>query len=367
MGRPSQDFSETVSGYLDSFGRFCFYAGLIVLLPCAGFLFLTYQRFSGGNIEGAQDAIRNVAMLNTAILVAGIMAGIGCLVMFYDEQGFLGIFVVLGVALFFSPLLFPLLLNSSSISEPATLALEAMRNGGIGLGGLTVAGLLFSMAQSAQLKMKQGSKADQLKYGKNMREELEKQNVFLGKCWQLPYCRKFVREKCPIFHAKRTCWRERVGCMCEEKVIRDAMSSKVVPKDALMAATYIPQNLQLPMAAKKERCRQCVIYNEHQKHKYKLALPVVTILFLTIYILGRGPSLAMGENLVLGVTKRYNQLTYQKEDTQSNDPSAPKKAPVPHEPMGTGVMKEIIVGAIFLMGYSYAIKGVEFAIFKLKI
>ena len=26
-----------------------------------------------------------------------------------------------------------------------------------------------------------------------------------AKCWQLPYCRKFVRERCPIFHAGRTC------------------------------------------------------------------------------------------------------------------------------------------------------------------
>ena len=60
--------------------------------------------------------------------------------------------------------------------------------------------------------------------------------------------------------------------MCEEDVIRGAMEGRVISKDALVAATMIPRNNKLTIAQKKERCKTCVIYNEHQKHKYRASV-----------------------------------------------------------------------------------------------
>src|SRR5205823_3893098 len=122
-------------------------------------------------------------------------------------------------------------------------------------------------------------KKDTLKYGKGIKEEQNIRNTFMGKCWQLPYCRKFVRERCLIYHSRRTCWKERVGCMCEEEVIRNAMENRTIPKDAVAAAKYIPVNNRITMAQKRERCRQCVIFNEHLKHQYRLFLPVTVAAF----------------------------------------------------------------------------------------
>ncbi|MBI3721069.1 MAG: hypothetical protein HY248_00825 [Fimbriimonas ginsengisoli] len=122
--------------------------------------------------------------------------------------------------------------------------------------------LLIDIGIRARDRFVVGVKADQIKFGKGMVEEKDKQNVFMCKCWQLPYCRKFVRERCPIYHARRSCWRERVGCMCEEQVIRNAMEGKTIPKNVLAAAAFIPKNHKLTMAQKRNRCRQCVIYNE---------------------------------------------------------------------------------------------------------
>src|SRR5262249_14119457 len=149
----------------------------------------------------------------------------------------------------------------------------------VGLGAV-----LFDVITRVRIRVREGARADQLKYGKGVKEEKDIRNVLLGRCWQLPYCRKFVRERCPIYHARRTCWKERVGCMCEESVIRNAMSGRVIPADAVAAAKFIPQNHKLTMEQKKERCRQCVIYLEHQKHKYKLAMPAAIGGMAVVYI-----------------------------------------------------------------------------------
>ncbi|MFX8664601.1 hypothetical protein ABTM59_19190, partial [Acinetobacter baumannii] len=70
--------------------------------------------------------------------------------------------------------------------------------------------------------------------------------------------------------------------MCEEQVIQDAMAGKIIPKDMVKAAAMIPRNNKLTMAQKMQRCRQCVIFNERQKHKYNAALPVTALTFVAL-------------------------------------------------------------------------------------
>ncbi len=146
----------------------------------------------------------------------------------------------------------------------------------------------------------------------------------LGKCWEGPFCRDFIRPHCPIFLKRQACWQQKRGCYCEEDIVSQAaakVTGKMLPmagansrfanapmetrNDATsdpMAAGFqmigvgapapvgmggmtpppptlstAPRRMELSADQKRERCRNCVIYNEHQREKYQLLLPVVLI------------------------------------------------------------------------------------------
>src|SRR5882757_1818330 len=74
-----------------------------------------------------------------------------------------------------------------------------------------------------------------MEYGGNVREEEPPKGAPIGvfaKCWQMVYCRDAIRKRCPIYHARTKCWKERVGCMCEENVIRHALDA-IISKELI--------------------------------------------------------------------------------------------------------------------------------------
>ena len=117
----------------------------------------------------------------------------------------------------------------------------------------------------------------------------------LAKCWEGPYCREFIRPQCPIFLSRKACWREKRGCYCEEDIVSAAAAriNGVVldmapdPKQnyANMARPvgYADRNEnvyrkpELSHAQKVQRCKFCVIYNEHEREKYQRLVPVFVV------------------------------------------------------------------------------------------
>lgn len=351
---------EALVTLLDGVSKFALWGGLIALGISLGFLIMTYTAFASNQPPGSVDqALTNIALLQKLLLAGSVAAIVGTTYMFWGEET-LGI-LQLGVSavLWFSPMLIPSVFGEASGGVPTQVgatALATIQQGGTVMGLLSLAVLVADIATRVKQRAKEGSKADQLKYGKGQKAEKEIQNVFMGKCWQLPFCRKFVRERCPIYHAKRTCWRERVGCMCEEEVIRNAMENRPIPKDLVAATKYIPINNKLPLEAKKERCRQCVIYNEHQKHKYKLALPVMVLGFAGFYILMREPLLLGTKQMVSGLDKAFSSLTFQEAGSVTTKVTG-----------GTLPFHEVLLVCFMIVGLAYALKAVEYLIFKLKV
>lgn len=345
-----RELSEAFSDFLSGCAKTVLGLGGIATLISVGLLI--FICFVAGDAPAkSADAVANVILMQKVLIagVIGLAVGSGYL---YWGEDLLGAIQLMGAgALYFAPLYLPMVLGGKPITEPIEKALGALQTGGTILGCIAVPILVIDISQRTRQRIKVGVKADQLKYGKGIKEEPDKQNVFFGKCWQLPYCRKFVRERCPIFHAKRTCWKELVGCMCEETVIRNAMENKPISKDALIAAQAIPRNHKLSTGQKRERCRNCVIYNEHQRHKYKLAVPSTVLGFALVYIAFRGPLLdATGsliqhfESVIRGVTlNTVGGITT------------------------PAFFVEVLLVTFFIVGLSYAMKVLEFLIFKVKI
>lgn len=354
------DADEALASVLDNVAKFSLWGGLGALVISVGFLVMTYGAFNSNQPPGsAEQALGNIDLLQKLLLAGSVAAIVGTTYMFWGEET-LGIFQLgASAALWFAPLYVPGLMGGAVGGVPGEVganALAAIQQGGTVMGMLSLAVLVADIATRVRLRAQEGSKADQLKYGKGQKEERDVQNVFMGKCWQLPFCRKFVRERCPIYHARRTCWKERVGCMCEEEVIRNAMENRPIPKDMLAAARYIPQNHKLSLEAKKERCRQCVIFNEHQKHKYKLALPIIVVGYVGLYALLREPLLGGTRQLLSGLDRTFSKLTYQAEGTINQRVTG---AALPFH--------EILLVCILIVALAYTLKMLEYAMFKLKV
>src|SRR5579862_9447189 len=350
---PTREINEGFIEFLSSVARFLLWAGAVATIVGVGFLVYTAIAFSGGATPGpAANALSNISILEK-ILYAGVLAlGVSTAYQFWGESS-LGVAQLLGAGLlFFSPLI----LSMAGISAgdrtdgPVTMAMAALTHGGMVLGLISFVSIGVDVATRAKERSRQGWKSDQMRFGKGVKEEQDRHNVFLGKCWQLPFCRKFVRERCPIYHARRTCWRELTGCMCEEEVIRNAMENKAIPKDALMAATYIPRNMKLTVEQKQERCRSCVIYNEHQKHKYKAAMPITLLGFAGIYFLFHEQLIEVTGGLIGGLDKLIGNVTYSK--TGKLD-----------QPL---MFKELLLACLMVVLLAYAMKVLEYVIFKLK-
>ena len=334
-----------------SIAKTAFYGGAgILIFSVVATVFLMSAAAADVSRVGAITGTLQLFQKGMIIGVIGTVVGSAWL--FWEEEIMVGVNLMSAFVLFFSSSIIPMVMT---FPPTANAAVDAGYEG-LGLAGKIYLGfafaiLLVDIALRVKTRSEQGAKKDSLKYGKGVKEESDRRNVFMGKCWQLPYCRKFVREKCPIYHAQRTCWRELVGCMCEESVIRVAMEGKPVSKESLLSGAAIPRNTKLTDSAKRERCKTCVIYNEHQKHKYKLAMPVVIIGYALIYLLFKGP-IANGINAFLNRGSKF---------VTEGTGGAIKN-------VDTGdFFTQFLVGAVVVVMLAYTIKMVEYAIFKLKI
>lgn len=350
---------DTFQQVLDSAAKLLFWGGLLASLLATGFLVFTFITFnSSGTAASPVQAESNIAIFHKVLLAGLLATGIGSAFMFWGEET-LGAILLMGAAVFyFAPLFIPSITGAGSgvLSPVAQKALATIQGGGIAFGLLAVCILISDILMRVRMRSQQGTKADFLKYGKGVREERDIQNVFMGKCWQLPFCRKFVRERCPIYHAKRTCWRERVGCMCEEEVIANAMSNKAIPKDAVAAAKFIPINNKLTAEAKAQRCKQCVIYNEHQKHKYRMAVPVILAFYALIVTVAFGPIMVGINSLIDRGNKIVNVATY-------NVPSQGKEI-VADTPL---YFQIVLLFCLVTVCLTYTLRLAEYLIFKAKV
>ena len=159
-----------------------------------------------------------------------------------------------------------------------------------------VPGLLWTLldigrrlAAAAEIAAVQRANA---KYGHGVQKQPAgaQRQVFLGRCWEGPFCKDHIRAKCPIFLEKRgPCWQRKEGCMCEERIVLQAM---IAPdwKDQMTRANQAMTmgsgtRKVLSPEAKRERCRSCVIYNEHQRQKHK-ALTALTLIGVPALLIG---------------------------------------------------------------------------------
>ena len=313
-GGDRSDETVVPQSVLDIAEKVFLVAGIVTLLIIA---YLLFGLFSGSLADVAShpkaervQAMQTLGMVNNALTVSLIATLISATLLYYAEAG-AAVIMLLGAAFFaYGMEYFAGILGFTGknfAQQGAVIA--ALRELHLAALITAVPGILL-MIRSLIVRLF-GSRDEDIAnsdYGKNAKTEADQPRALIGamaKCWQLPYCREGVRKTCPIYHARTKCWKQRVGCMCEENIIRlaqaptkgDAPATIEMAKGMGFVAigdliakseaevrpnmptregprgVRIPTNPHLSDAQKRERCRNCIIYNEHQRQKYRFLLP----------------------------------------------------------------------------------------------
>src|SRR5947209_5648650 len=191
---PNFNTEDAVSGFLDVAAKICFWVGMLAVVASAGLLLFTFHHFLGTGSDNAEiaSALSQIELM-TKILIFGAVAGaIGSTFLFWGEEAMHVVQLVVAAVLGFCPFYMPILFQvTQDLTSTSGAALAAVSKGGIILGVLSLLALAVEMGIRMRVRMLQGSRTEQLRYGKGIKEE-KFQNKLLGKCWQLPFCRQFV-------------------------------------------------------------------------------------------------------------------------------------------------------------------------------
>ena len=257
-------------------------AGGVALLALA---FLAFQMISGKGASLAPATASNIKLAASIFGWMAILAALGGIFVIWEQKGAGLAVTAIGVALYFG---LPILLakqfgvgNQNAAIWASTQLAEASRVAGF---GVTIVGLLKYLIEIVvwlvEMPERMRQKAD---VGRGQHLDVAQQRVareanMFSPCWSLPFCREVIRKQCPAYLARKTCWKFKRGCYCDDEMIGRIIRGDSIEK--IKAPTRMSQ-------LRKPPCGRCYIYLEHQTHKFKmmspLAVPLTIILMFFIW------------------------------------------------------------------------------------
>ncbi|MGO8672183.1 MAG: hypothetical protein ACLQVD_12560 [Capsulimonadaceae bacterium] len=362
----------------DDVARIVFYVSAFAAACLFGYLM--WGLFGGawanpGFSRAAQDVqhryIENIGIIVQWLRVVSVIGVLALIVCTFRDEG-LG-YVLAGIAaVLYLGLPFVtenLLFNWTSLSDSAatTVLLTDLQSLWWIFGVPSVLFVIWDIGRriAAGAEMAAIQRAN-LKYGSSaakQRSSTQKQK-FLGRCWELPYCRDQIRVKCPIYIRRRgPCWWYKEGCMCEERIVLQA----VIASDWKDQANAANQKLNLTAAApktmltataKRDRCRKCIIYNEHQRQKYKLLSGLVAVGVTGGFLLNLAAVQGVMQDLlgkIEAATSRFQM-----------DPTSSNQIAVLHGSSAV-IIDNVLIFCLGLVIVSQALRLVEYVCFSLKL
>lgn len=113
-----------------------------------------------------------------------------------------------------------------------------------------------------------------------------------AKCWDLSYCHETLREVCPAYKERKSCWRIKKGCNCDEAMIDRLVQARtsgkgVSAEQQRTARAYVRDELMEPRRPRSTTqlipCSKCPIYAEHQRQKFHIANPVLIVAAFALF------------------------------------------------------------------------------------
>ena len=183
-------------------------------------------------------------------------------------------------------------------------------------------------------------------------------------CWQMPYCRDYLRKFCEAYERRKSCWRIKSGCYCDEEMILRVMkrsaTSRVSGFDQRFASLAGEGKKSMTGAQKRQRCRECFIFTEHQKVKYRMLSPMAfpaTALLMYIYL----APVKAGLHSALAMTDKFaGRLSF---GTQTQTMLGNQWA----VSSGSSTVEWLFLICLGLIVLTYILHGLEYFIFDLQV
>ncbi len=299
-GAPAErpkDWFDHVAGYSGAVAKVCL-AAFVVSLG-----YIIYAVY-GGYVSAQQlDArkLSNIAIMGKLLAAAGIIGTTAFALATMGEVAYVVAAGFLGLGLIFGT---PVLIISK-LQDPNNLAaLEIStwtRNAGFGMCAVALLRILYHIGYTIKMGPKARAKALEEEEDQLGPKKVKRTRGIWSACWNLPYCHDTIREVCPAFKERKSCWRIRRGCNCDpmlvESLIRAGAARMGKGQDKVAAQQQQTQDEYLrdalgagrgagprPPDARTMECTKCPIYGEHQRQKFRIANPIAIMATVALLV-----------------------------------------------------------------------------------
>lgn len=274
-------------GIIDQTTSVALKVGVPIFLVAVGYLLFTsfgphLRDFAKMSANDRSAFAYTIDVSLRAMIYSAIAVVLASIIRHFEEEPLGQMLSVLGALLFFvAPIAFAQFVPAE-ISKGNQILFSIVR-GFRNVGVICLIPGLFLVVRNAILRIWTGISVKRVlerRWGDEEKRNKPKKPKIYGACWDLEFCREYVRSVCPAFKAKKPCWRLKVGCYCDEKTIMQAITNfggKTGQSQDIMHRLGLdkPGVSHLSSAQKRSRCQRCGIYSEHQRQKYRLLSPMV--------------------------------------------------------------------------------------------
>lgn len=256
----------------------------LVFAACVGYiLYAIYGGFLGeaASPEVIAKGVWNLALVGQIMAFAGALGTICLVIVSYEEiaiavvAGLLGVGMVLG---------FPLMV-AGKVAPAAQSAGEMITRwaGVTGQAMVVIVGIRIVIEIANYIREAPARRARIAEEGglEKPKKVIKTSPAYrLSRCWEMPYCHEAIRDLCPAFQKRKNCWRLKQGCNCDphliESLLKRGGSTDALPEQG---SEYIRSDLQSGAreagTQRTRECRNCPIFNEHQREKFRLLNPII--------------------------------------------------------------------------------------------
>ncbi|NLJ35519.1 MAG: hypothetical protein GX358_04685 [candidate division WS1 bacterium] len=361
---------------IDLFALLQGWSRTILQLSVIGFVialgYILYGIFSGAltSMPPQQMArvAANLSLMGQLLALTGFLATVAVVLLTMEEIAFSVLMGILGAALMFG---MPLLVAGNladQASRPAKVINEWSRNAGMTM--ISVVGLRILWEIVIQLKYGTlGTRAERAEKTELAVEEKKwKKPGLWDRCWNMPYCHAAVREICPAYKARKSCWRFGYGCNCDPTLIETLIrtggattgkgSAKTSTERRTREAAYVRSDLEAdaPVLGSQRTipCTKCPIFIEHQRQKFRLINPIAVIATILAMVVLYKPLIGLYSAVIDVMARTAARLTY----GSMVDPA---------EWIGylnTPTVQVFFFLFVGMLALAYVLKGVEWAVLK---
>lgn len=313
-----------------------------------------------------QRVVQNVQIACRILTIGGILLVVSGVIRYYlDEETGYVLFIVGAVLRWGMPIIVGSSLPEVTVVAATLPAYVAAQYSLVGTVSLVAAVpfLVVDLSRKLRGAKRRASRATMVRTDEE--EEIRKPRVALF-CWQMPYCRDYLRKFCQAYEKRKACWRIKSGCYCDEdmilRVMKRSSSSKIAGFDQRYSwASGGEAKKNQTAAQKRQRCRECFIYVEHQKVKYRLLSPLsfpATAMLMYVYLRPVKAALHGALELTDKFTGRLSYGAVPKEmlDSQWGSSAA-----------ASNTVEWLFLVCLGLVVLTYILRGLEYFIFDLQV